>query len=583
MTNGLFQGSNDNSNYITIHTISTQPTSNVWTEVAVAVNYRYVKYVSPESPTKGYCNVAEIEFWTPVTTVISTNKNASDLGLTPESKVNVSSGVLLTVNQTTSINSLTVEQGGKVTINNGISFSGSTVTLKSSASGTATLVDSYTSPTVTATIQQYLPQGRNWYVATPFESTIAPAQASSLIGGGLASSVSYYDETQNGTVNAWVNNYTGNMLRGVGYVAVSAAGGGTSNISLTGKLNSGNVPVTLTRTGTGSFAGYNLIANPYPSYVNPMAALNALNVEKTIWYRTKGTIYKFETVNTTTGVGTNNASTGTVTGYIPPLQAFWVRTNANGQVLTFTNTMREHANPTGVTTTPMKARQQEVNSIARLKINGIAGSDEAVLYFNNAASNAFDNYNSRKMFESEAATTPELFLMAGAEKLTIDGLNTVPYESEIPMGFVTKQTGDFSISANEFSNFESGTRLFIKDNLYPSAEVEITPETAYSFSVSNAAVNTDRFSLLFRAPGSNTGLNTAEKLNAQVFVNAANQITIIAPEKCNYAIYNTVGQKVMDGFTSSNRTTLNTLFESGMYIINVSENGKNFISKVIVK
>ena len=68
MLGGEFMGSNDNSNYTTIHTISTQPTADVWTEVAVAVNYRYVKYVSPESP-KGYCNVAEIEFWSPVTTI----------------------------------------------------------------------------------------------------------------------------------------------------------------------------------------------------------------------------------------------------------------------------------------------------------------------------------------------------------------------------------------------------------------------------------------------------------------------------------------------------------------------------------
>jgi len=69
MTNGVFQGSNNDVDYTDIYTISTQPNDGVWTEVAVDVNYRYVKYVSPDSPNKGYCNVAEIEFWSNVASV----------------------------------------------------------------------------------------------------------------------------------------------------------------------------------------------------------------------------------------------------------------------------------------------------------------------------------------------------------------------------------------------------------------------------------------------------------------------------------------------------------------------------------
>ncbi|OIP85186.1 MAG: hypothetical protein AUK44_00360 [Porphyromonadaceae bacterium CG2_30_38_12] len=510
------------------------------------------------------------------TTDITTSTTASTQTLTPSSDIIVTSTGSMVIDQNTAVNTVTVQVGGKLTVNSGRTLN-ATVTLESSASGTGTLVDNYSIPTLTATVQQYLPQGRNWYVSVPTSS----GNTSSFIGAGLASSVSYYNEVG----GAWVDDYTGAMTAGRGYVAISAAGAGsaTNNTSFSGTLNSGNVPVTLTRTGTSGFAGYNLIANPYPSYVNPMAALNALNVEKTIWYRTKGATYKFETVNVASGVGTNAAGTGQVTGYIPPFQAFWVRTNVTGQVLTFTNAMREHANPSGVTTTLLKAPSASAQAITRLKINGNTGTDETVLYFNTAASNSFDDYDSRKIFENDDFTIPEIYTQVGNEKLVINGLNTVQYETEIPLGFVVKQAGDFSISVNEFSNFETGIRLILKDKLYPTKETELSTEMAYNFSVSTANASSNRFSLLFRAPGVATVLRAAEKLNAQVFVNAANQISIVAPEKANYAIYNTVGMLLENATVNSKLQTANCKLQTGLYLVELSANGEKLTTRVIIK
>lgn len=544
-------GSNDNSTWTNLKLVTNTPTSG---------NLNTITIPAPVEPI-----------------IVSTATNIADIaGLTAASDIIVANGGALTIAASKDLNSITVAVGGKLTITNAPTITG-TITLQSSASGTATIKDDYSTPTITATVQQYLPQGRNWYVASPIESALAPVAASSFIGGGIATSVSYYDETQNETLNAWVNNYTGNLLRGVGYVAVSAAGSGTNNISINGKLNSGNVEVNLTRTGTGSFAGYNLIGNPYPSYVNPMAALNALNVEKTIWYRTKGSSYKFETVNTTTGVGTNAAGTGAVKGYIPPLQAFWIRTSADNQILTFTNAMREHANPTGVTTTVLKAKEQNVNSIARIRISGNTGSDEAVVYFNDGASNTYDNYDSRKMFESAEATTPEIFTQVGVEKLAINGLSAVAYETEIPVGFIAKQAGDYNISVSELSNFATGTKLILKDNQYPTIETEITPQMVYNFSAPVTVSSTNRFSLFFRAPGVVTDIDNANKLNGQVYVNAANQIVISAPAKSNYAIYNAIGQLIEIGKLTSNFQTFKR--QTGLYIVKVGNESKQLIIK----
>jgi hypothetical protein len=80
-----------------------------------------------------------------------------------------------------------------------------------------------------------------------------------------------------------------------------------------------------------------------------------------------------------------------------------------------------------------------------------------------------------------------------------------------------------------------------------------------------------------------TGLNTTEKLNAQVFANASNQITIIAPASCKFSIYNAVGQLIENGTLNTKRETLNTKLTAGMYMVKLSGNGNDLTTRVIIK
>ena len=531
--------------------------------------------------------VTSSAFNIPAPPVVTSTVNASDLGLNTNSVVTVNSGGILTINQATAVNSITVAPGAKINVTV-TSIDALTATngirLQSSETATATLVDAFTDPTITATVEQYLPQGRNWYIGSPIETNVATTTNITTAG---ATSVSYYSEQF-----GWQNSYTDNLAEGVGYVAVSSTGSATNKVNFTGKLNSGNVPITLTRKATGSFAGYNLIANPYPSYINPMPAITAnTNLVGTIWYRTRKIVspyeYKFETVNTTSGVGTNAAGTGMVTGYIPPMQAFWVCTNVDNQPFTFTNSMRDHARNVTVLgqpvpTTTLKAKKQEIQSIARIKVASNTGSDEAVLYFDANASNAYDRYDSPKMFESATSVTPEIYTSAGNEKLVINGLNTVQYDVEIPLGFIAKQVGDYSISKSEMTNFEVGTRIMLKDKLQPTAEIELGEGIVYNFS-STAINSADRFSLIFRSAGTTTGIKATEKINTQVFINAANYVVIVAPLKSNYAIFNAVGILLEKGITNNKLNIINCKLNTGVYFVNISGNGQSNIQKVIIR
>ena len=65
MLGGKFQGSNSNSSsgYVDLHTVTATPALGTWIEVTItdATAYRYLRYLSPDG---GFCNVAEIEFYT---------------------------------------------------------------------------------------------------------------------------------------------------------------------------------------------------------------------------------------------------------------------------------------------------------------------------------------------------------------------------------------------------------------------------------------------------------------------------------------------------------------------------------------
>jgi hypothetical protein len=325
-----------------------------------------------------------------------------------------------------------------------------------------------------------------------------------------------------------------------------------------------------------------------------MAAINAnTNLVPTIWYRTRSTggtpTYYFETVNTTSGVGTNVAGTGTVTGYIPPMQAFWLKTNVDAQTLTFTNAMRYHANPSSVTTTPLKVKGQINQQLLRLQVSNGTTNDEAVVYFNPNATNDYDAYDSPKRTNANNAI-PEIFTISGSQQLAINGLNTITLDQEIPLGLTAGTSTNLSIKASELSNFDAGTRIIIRDYLNPNNVIEqdLTNGTVYSFTSASSSTTTNRFALVFKSPSITTGLLGNDKdLNIGVYRDSNGQITINCPTeltgKAMMTVYNTVGQKLANKLITNSVTVLSNQFISGVYFVNVLANGKTLTKKIVIK
>lgn len=512
-----------------------------------------------------------------VVAITAGTTNASDIPFTT-SDVTVASGATLNINATKTLKSVTVAAGGRLTLNSAQSLTATNgILLQNDASGTASFVDERTDDTPTpiaGTVEQtIIGTDRNWYVAVPVTgktaSDITLSGASIVKRNEISAS---WDPVSAGTT----------LTAGVGYIAVASATSANTSWTLAGNLHSGKVEVGVTRSGESS-TGFNLLGNPYPSYLNweqvlNLNATNASTLQPTIWYRTatynedlSKYDYTFNTYNSVARVATPTNTTG----YIPPMQAFWVRANSAGTV-TFTNAMRSHGDGAN---NKLKAPKISTQQLVRLQVSGSSAvADEAVLYFDSNAQNSFDAYDSPKMFNN-VASKPEIFTYAGLEKLVINGMNEIPYDSEIPLGFVAGIIGDYSITRTEFTNFNVGTRIMLKDALNPAHEFELTEGASYNFSSHPTTASTSRFSLIFRAPSLTTDVDNASEFNAQVFVNAANQITIIAPEKSNYAIYNGLGQLIENGAITSNSQNSKFKHAAGVYIVKVN----NQSTRVIIK
>jgi hypothetical protein len=507
----------------------------------------------------------------------ATNASATALNNCEDCDVTLDEGAVLDVDINKTFNSITVKPGAGISLQSGKNLTPGTLILESTAQGTATLVDkTTTSPqAVTATIEQYMPQGRNWYVGAP----VGGAVATTLTAAGLAGSVSYYDEV----ASSWVNGYTGALTPGRGYVAVSSEGSGTNKLSFSGTLNTGQVQVNLTRQGTVK-SGFNLVANPYPSYLNAMEAINANeNLESTLWYRTKGSAYYFETVNTASGIGTNNAGTGTVTGIIPPLQAFWVRTTLDNQNLIFANSMRYHAHPQlgeeTVTTTPLKAPGTSYE-LVRLEISNGTNRDETVLYFSQYASNDLDRYDSPKMF-NENRSIPEIYTLAGGEKLAINGLASYSYTTVMPLGYYAGQQGQYSIRLTETVNLHKDTRIVLRDKL-TGQQQDITDGAAYYFD-SSSTVSEDRFEVVFSSVSGITGqykpddFNIGLRIHEQsIYIDTNMEINLSATVE----IYTTAGQRIQSQALTA-KTIIRNLV-TGSYILVMTVRDQRIVHKVII-
>lgn len=491
--------------------------------------------------------------------------------------VEIEAGHEMTINANASLSAVTLKPGAKLTLNNGHSFSPGTFTLESNASATATFVDKRTHANktdITATVQQHLPAASTrtwWYLASPVTGA-----ASSVFG---SNKVGDYSETTRSYSSPFATPTT--LTAGKGYVVKMTAASAANYVFENKTLNTGDISVLLTRTVTetadNAKRGFNLVGNPYPSYIDwDYVYLEADNVRSTIWYRTlNGASMEFHTYNAELGVG----SPTTASEYIPPMQAFWVKvdtdpvspaTVSNG-TLNFTNDMRSHDESEDGN--PLKAPAAD-RQLVRLNISNGTLSDETVIATHPSASDSYDRFDSEKMANGDT-NRPEIFSMAGSQELVINGISPLTDSKQIALGVRPGRAGNYTISLTEWRN-TGNMEAVLRDNQL-GEELILTESNNYSFDT-DGSTSTSRFSLLFRAKGSNTGF---DRISSDLLIYASQKsirVESASLEGNTISIFNALGQPIFNGKAQSNRLEINGLTPA-VYLVKVNHQTKMVIVK----
>jgi len=523
---------------------------------------------------------------------ITASTTTTDLGLSNQSS-DMScrlSGIdtRLTINNSTALKKLTIDPGAQITLNDGQALTAGTLTLQSDATGTATFVNNGSTTILSTIVKQYLTTGRNWYVSIPVTSVDSSALSAA------AQAIIMYDETS----ASWKSPMSSTLSPMKGYISTATKAAGA--ITFSGALNDGDQTSTLTRTYGVAKSGFNLVGNPYPSYVSWDAAEKS-NLETTMWYRSKNagnTAYVFDSYNALSQLGTGNNGE-TVNANIPPMQAIWVRVKApvlahdTIGTLTFRNSMRSHKGSQTVgetTVTDVKLKVPAVQNISqqvlRLQVSNGINRDETIVLFNPNASDGLDNYDSQKMSNNNIAI-PEIYTMVGGESLVINGLSSTSNITQLPLGFTPGTSNTFTIKATEISNFDSKTAIFLRDDQL-NTEMKLTSDSAYIFT--SDASNTDtRFTILFKDVSITTDMNKKKATisNVNVYSSGNGQISISSTDGfgCNdqVSVYNSLGQKLISCHLTGSSTVLTNDLTSGVYLVTIQVNGEKRTEKVILK
>jgi hypothetical protein len=427
------------------------------------------------------------------------------------------------------------------------------------------------------------PTGRFWYLGSPV------SQASSAVF--FASSLANVAKKRDEAANAWVSLNSGsaeNLEVGRGYYIQTVPSSSTLNFT-GGAINNGTITTpNLTSAGT-SFTGFNLVSNPYPSYVD-WTSVSKTNVGTTMWYRTHdGSGMNFGTVNGS-GVGTTIGST-ILTKYIPPMQSFWVRVATYGQPasLTFNNTNRSHFISENNSVAGLKSSNDSPSVFIRMNLKQAEKMDQLVVYTEDQATNGLDYLDAEKMMQ---ATHPQFYTKVGNQKTVINALNAAKKQQALPITMELPITGvhSFVIEDLEISN----GWVWLEDKQEEIIQA-LEPGTVYQF-YANAGMNAERFVLHFQLIDDAVPTNVYNEVNssanfsgkgASVYAESAGVVVIKLPASAegvnDIQIRDAAGKVVYAGSMNNLETSVELAQANGIYYVTLSSNTGVEVHKVFIQ
>ncbi len=435
------------------------------------------------------------------------------------------SGTLTTFPNLTTSSAAATNFGGPVAIRRGLTVrnslvtNGQTLTLLSSAAGTAYIVSSGGTITGNVTVQRYIDPSLNsgagyrHYSAPVSNTTVADLTTSTYspvvnpaynTAGNTATpfpTVFGFDETRvNTSGSAGTTDFDKGYFSPTALSdAMEVSRGYTVNINASelvdfvGTPNDGTTPIVasgLTR-GTQTQSGWHLRGNPFPSALdwNLMVSNNRLSgVDNALFVFKSSGQYTGSYAAYVGGFGTNGG-----TNVVPLGQGFFVRTTAAGTTgsLTFTNSERI----TTFDATPLQRTTADTRPQLTLALGNATARTQAIVYMEAGATTGYDRTFDASFLPGSNGLT--LALEAGAERLVIDGLPALTgAEVTVPLQIAAATAGTYNLQVDALANLPGGYFAYLRDGL-TGTYTSLSAGTSLPLPLAANAAAGGRYALVF--------------------------------------------------------------------------------------
>jgi hypothetical protein len=466
----------------------------------------------------------------------------------------IDAGTLLTIN---SANALTIN--GTLEINGElVANSGSSLIIKGTAAGKMNYKRSL--------------ETTNWYlVSSPVHGEImTDVRANNSFDTNSQNKISFapYDNSQ--ALDKWAyfeNTATDALVDGKGYSTKLAA---INAISFMGNINTSDISIALTQGADNGGDNFNLLGNPFTSFINSSAFLTSHTAAFTqeeiyIWnqasesYETKVSGVSFK---------------------VAPAQGFFIEANSTNNV-TFSEEIQSHeASDTFQKTSRFKIK---------LLINDNTSSRYADIYYIENTTTGFDNGYDGKLFGGIShpfALYTHLVSNSKGDDFQIQSLPNSDYQTMIiPVGVNAESEKELTFST-ETINLPSGIKVYLEDRFTNTFTRLDEKKSEYTINLAHALNGVGRFYLhtsesvlSIKRPLTLTHINIYKTNNFNL------KITGLQKEKATISIFSVLGKNIMNT-TFEDLSVKNILLpklSSGIYIVRIQTKKGSLNKKIILE
>ena len=522
-------------------------------------------------------------------------------GSVPTLSVNVtiSSGQTIEViNSTTaSANAITIDSGGSLTIakNSDLTLSGNftnngTVTLNSDADEFASIIVGGTALGNVVYNRYVNTVGTNEWdlIGSPVDglsiSSFVTTNSSSLATNGSTYAVGVYDNSD----DSWTN-YTsstvgsaGNFDGGKGYQMATTSG---ATMAFTGTIaTSDQTQSIINNDGNGNGGRrWNLVANPYPSYLNANtnahASNNFLSVNSGVIDSYYSAIYGYNA----DGSGYSIYNNTTAATYIAPGQAFFVAAASSSAAnLSFTEAMQTNTGGDDF----IAGRLASTSSELYLKLyEGENLVGDTKFYFDNNLSLGLDPGYDAGAYNQSSALASRLAEDDQGVNMGINAMGIDSFEqTTIPLVVNTQAGTSFRISLEDLTIPES-VEVFLED----TETQNFTNLRTEDFTLNPQSELSGMGRFYLRLGNTSLGGSDIEESYISIY-NPMDKdcITIeglASIQKANVRLYNIIGQEILSktlqtGLSTQNISTAG--LTTGIYVIKLQVDSSIISKKIVI-